>query len=96
MQPYLPPNCASTYDIRNSLHSSHFYHLTGQLLRVGEQHPDDKKKCVHLWFDQQMVLLVEEFRIESLRVDGEHYPGQLTLPKSTSDRYKQAKKTVCL
>ncbi len=96
MQPYMPPECPSTYDIRNILHQSHFYNLTGQVLRLGEQHPDDKKKTVQQWFDKQMVQLVEEFRSESLRVDAMHYPGQLTVPKSTSEKYKEAKKEVAL
>lgn len=96
MQPFIEPAFANAYDIRNSLHQSKYYFLTGQVLRVGAQHPDDKKKGVYQWFDQQMIYLVEDFRQESLQVDFKHYPGQLTVPKSTTEKYKEDKKEVCV
>jgi hypothetical protein len=88
------PTYANAYDIRNSLHKSQYYFLTGQVLVVGALHPDDKKKGVYQWFDQQMIYLVEDFRQESLQVDFKHYPGQLTVPKATTEKYKEDKKEV--
>ena len=96
MQPYIEPTYANAYDIRNSLHQSRYYYLTGQVLRVGAQHPDDKKKGVHQWFEQQMALLVEDYRNESLQIDLRHYPGQLSVPKATTEQYKLDKKEVSL
>ena len=96
LQPYIHPEYASALDTRNSLHASQFYNLTGQFLRIGEQHPDDKKKAAHQWYEQQVVQIVEEFRVVSTSIDTRHYPGQLTVPKSTSAEYKRDKKHVCV
>ena len=94
MQPYLPPELASTCDLRNTLNQSGYHHLLGKILIVGMQHPDDKKKEVHEWYERQMVQLTNEYRMLAVKIDEQHYPGQFPIPKTTSAEYKRARKFV--
>lgn len=94
LQPYIPPEFVFPCDFNNSLHCSRFSYFTGLFLRLGDQHPDDKKKTAHQWFQEQKEQLASTNVQKLTEILAYHYPGQLTAPKSTTENYKECVKQV--
>jgi hypothetical protein len=88
-QPTIPSDQANAFDIHNSLHSSRFAFFLSQTVVVGLQHPDDKRKMATAYQNDQISVLVQEFRAREMQLQYRHYPGTLKPSKQTSSEFKR-------